>query len=130
MVKEAGEHEAEDKKRREEIERRNKLDNLCYSLEKTIADNKDKIPESDASALQAAIADARKAIEKQDDEAVAAATQKLEKEAHRIASVMYEKAGAQGGPPPAGGEGGAPPPPAGGGKGKDGVIDAEFEESN
>jgi hypothetical protein len=35
MVKEASEHEAEDKKRREEIERRNKLDNLCYTLEKT-----------------------------------------------------------------------------------------------
>src|SRR6185369_2281642 len=88
MVKEAGEHEAEDKKRREEIERRNKLDNLCYTLEKTISENKDKIPESDASALTTLIADARKAIEKQDDEGVAAATEKLEKEAHRIASVM------------------------------------------
>src|SRR5579863_2697978 len=39
MVKEAQEHEAEDKERREQIERRNKLDNLCYTLEKTIADN-------------------------------------------------------------------------------------------
>jgi molecular chaperone DnaK len=130
LVKEAGEHEAEDKKRREEIERRNKLDNLCYTLEKTIADNKDKIPESDAAALTTAVAEARKAIEKQDDAAVAAATEKLEKEAHRIASVMYEKVGPQGGAPPPGADGGAPPPPAGGGKGKDGVIDAEFEESN
>jgi molecular chaperone DnaK len=44
---------------------------------------------------------------------------------------MYEKAGPQAGgpPPPDGGPGGAPPPAAGG-KGKDGVIDAEFEESN
>ncbi len=131
MVKEATEHEAEDKKRREEIERRNKLDNLCYTLEKTIADNKDKIPEGDVTALQSAIADARKAIEKQDDAAIAEATEKLEKEAHRIASVMYEKAS----PPPDGGAGPGPgpgpgaPPPAGG-KGKDGVIDAEFEESN
>jgi molecular chaperone DnaK len=131
MVKEAGEHEAEDKKRREEIERRNKLDNLCYTLEKTIADNKDKIPEADVVALTTGIADARKAIEKQDDAAVAEATEKLEKEAHRIASVMYEKAGPQGGPPPNGGPGAAPPAPGGsGGKGKDGVIDAEFEESN
>jgi molecular chaperone DnaK len=129
MVKEAGEHEAEDKKRREEIERRNKLDNLCYTLEKTIAENKDKIPESDAAALTTAVAEARKAIEKQDDYAVAAATEKLEKEAHRIASVMYEKAGPQGGPPPPNGGPGGPPPPAAG-KGKDGVIDAEFEESN
>ncbi len=98
MVKEAAEHEAEDKQRREEIERRNKLDNLCYTLEKTIADNKDKIPEGDVTALTSAIADARKAIEKQDDAAVAEATEKLEKEAHRIASVMYEKAGPPGRP--------------------------------
>ena len=44
MVAEAKEHEAEDKERREVIERRNKLDNLCYTLEKTIAESKDKIP--------------------------------------------------------------------------------------
>ena len=128
MVNEAASHEAEDKKRREEIERRNKLDNLCYTIEKTIAENKDKLPESDVSALNAVVVEARSAIEKQDDAAVAAALEKLEKEAHRIASVMYDKAGPQGGAPP-GPEGGAPPP-AGGGKGKDGVIDAEFEESN
>jgi len=134
MVKEAGEHEAEDKQKREQIERRNKLDNLCYTLEKTLSENKDKIPEGDVTTLNGIIADARKAIEKQDDEAVAAAMEKLEKEAHRIASVMYEKAGPPpgGGPgaPPDGGPEGGAPPPAGGGKGKDGVIDAEFEESN
>ncbi|MFO0757982.1 MAG: molecular chaperone DnaK [Byssovorax sp.] len=129
MVNEAASHEAEDKKRREEIERRNKLDNLCYTIEKTLSENKDKLPESDVSALNAVVAEARSAIEKQDDTAVQAALEKLEKEAHRIASVMYEKAGPQGGAPPPGADGGAPPP-QGGGKGKDGVIDAEFEESN
>jgi molecular chaperone DnaK len=130
MVKEASEHEAEDKAKRDQIERRNKLDNLCYTLEKTISENKDKLPEGDVTTLNGIIADARKAIEKQDDEAVTAAMEKLEKEAHRIASVMYEKAGPQaGGPgaPPPEGPGAAPPPA---GKGKDGVIDAEFEESN
>src|SRR6185369_4582483 len=128
MVNEASQHEAEDKQRREEIERRNKLDNLCYTLEKTLTENKDKIPESDAAALNGIITEARSAIEKQDDAGVTAALEKLEKEAHRIASVMYEKAGPQGGPP-ADGEGGAPggEAPTGGGKskGKDGVIDAE-----
>jgi molecular chaperone DnaK len=131
MVNEAASHEAEDKRRREEIERRNKLDNLCYTLEKTLSDNKDKLPEGDVSALTAIIAEGRSAIEKQDDAAVTAALEKLEKEAHRIASVMYEKAGPQGGAPPPGGPGAEPPqPPAGGAKGKDSVIDAEFEESN
>ena len=55
-----------------------------------------------------------------------ASLEKLEKEAHRIASVMYEKAGPGAGAP--GAEAGAPPPAEKGGK--DGVIDAEFEESN
>jgi len=130
MVNEASQHEAEDKQRREEIERRNKLDNLCYTLEKTLTENKDKIPESDAATLNGIITEARSAIEKQDDAGVTAALEKLEKEAHRIASVMYEKAGPQGGAPPPNGD---QQPPAGGapGKGgKDGVIDAEFEESN
>ena len=43
MVKEAAEHEAEDKRAASEIERRNKLDNLCYTLEKQITENKDKL---------------------------------------------------------------------------------------
>jgi molecular chaperone DnaK len=141
MVKEAQEHEAEDKKKREEIERRNKLDNLCYTIEKTISDNKEKIPEADRKALEEVVADARKAIEKQDDDAITASLEKLEKEAHRIASVMYQGAGPQGGAPggPTDGDGangngaaGAGPTAGGaapGGKGKDGVIDAEFEEA-
>jgi molecular chaperone DnaK len=122
MVTEAQRHEAEDRQRREEIERRNKLDNLCYTLEKTLADNKDKIPEADVSALSTAIADARRAIEKQDDAEVKAALDRLEKESHRIAGALYEKAG---GPQPEGG------PPSGTREtgGKEGVIDAEFEDT-
>jgi molecular chaperone DnaK len=136
MVKEAAEHEAEDKERREQIERRNKLDNLCYTLEKTITENREKIPASDISTLEGLIKDARSAIEKQDDESVKAATDKLEKEAHRIAAVMYQSAG------PGGPAAGGPQPPAEGGPGdgtggpekpaekKGGVIDAEFEETS
>src|SRR5271170_2813781 len=56
MVKEAQEHEAEDKERREQIERRNKLDNLCYTLEKTIADNKEKI--GDVTSIESLIREA------------------------------------------------------------------------
>ena len=129
MVKEAAEHEEEDKKKRDEVEARNKLDSMCYSMERTISENKEKIPEGDQTAIREVIAEGRKAIEEQNGDKVRAALEKLEKEAHRIASVMYEKAGAGGdgggAPPPAGGA------PAGGGKEKEeGVIDAEFEESN
>ena len=55
--------------------------------------------------------------------------EKLEKEMHRVASVMYEKAGPQGAAGP-GAPGAAPPPGGDKGKGKDGVIDAEFEEGS
>src|SRR6476646_6272707 len=49
MVKEAAEHEAEDKERREQIERRNKLDSLCYTLEKMITENKEKLQAVDVT---------------------------------------------------------------------------------
>ena len=134
MVKEAAEHEAEDKERREQIERRNKLDNLCYTLEKTIGDNKEKLVATDIATLEGLIKEGRQAVEKQDDEAVKSVSERLEKEAHRIASVMYQGqgggvAGQNGGPAPGPNEGGAP---AAGGESKKkdgGVIDAEFEET-
>jgi len=133
MVSEAKDHEEEDKRKRDEIERRNRLDTLCYTLDKTIGDNKEKISDGDFSTIKDAIAEARKAVESQDDARVQAAQQRLEKEAHRIASVMYESAGAAGAPPPgndgpsAGAASGAS---KGSGKPDDGVIDAEFEETN
>jgi molecular chaperone DnaK len=132
MVKDAAEHEAEDKKRREEIERRNKLDNLCYSLEKQIADNKDKLGGIDIGAIEGLIKEGRTAVEQQNDEKVQDVSARLEKEAHAMAAKLYETAG---GPP-----GGAPPGAAPGASGGDsgstedpknkGVIDAEFEETN
>jgi len=134
MVKEAQEHEREDKERREQIERRNKLDNLCYTIEKTLSENKDKIQGQDLSSLEALIKEGREAVEKQDDDKVQDVMGRLEKEAHRLAGLMYGANAPGGGP-----DGGATPPgadgggaPAGGEKkgGKEGgVIDAEFEET-
>ncbi len=99
MVKEAAEHEAEDKERREQIERRNKLDNLCYSLEKMISENKEKLQAADVSSIEGLIKEGRAAVEKQDDGQVAEALDKLEKEAHKLASVMYQSAApGEGGP--------------------------------
>jgi molecular chaperone DnaK len=134
MVKEAGEHEAEDKRRREEIERRNKLDNFCYTIEKQLSDNRDKIDPAMVSTLEGLIREGREAVEKQDDAKVQDVLARLEKEAHAMASKLYESAGGGPGAPgaPGGGDGG----PAAGGrtdsgqkKDKDNVIDAEFEEA-
>ncbi len=135
MVKEAQEHEQEDKERREQVERRNKLDNLCYQLEKTLSESKDKIPSEDVLSLESLIKEGHEAVEKQDDAKVQDVLARLEKEAHRLASVMYGASGpgggANGGPGdhPGGGptDGAAAPP---GGDKKGGVIDAEFEETS
>src|SRR6187399_1721524 len=130
MVKDAAAHEAEDKRRREEIDRRNKLDNMCYQLEKQIADNKDKLGGVDVASIESLIKEGRAAVEKQDDDKVTDVLERLEKEAHAMASKMYEGAG---GPPPGGAGPGAAGPSAGGGNDdpkKGDVIDAEFEETN
>jgi molecular chaperone DnaK len=139
MVKEAAAHEAEDKQRREEIERRNKLDNMCYQLEKQISDNKDKLGGFDVSTLEGLIKEGREAVEKQDDDKVQSVLERLEKEAHAMASKLYESAGAGApGPGPGQGQGAGPGDGASGGSGseadrnkkKGDVIDAEFEETN
>jgi molecular chaperone DnaK len=129
MVNEAAENEAVDKERREQIDRRNKLDQLAYSLEKGLAESKEKVSAEDASKIEALIKESRAAIEKQDDAAVADCLDRLEKEAHRLAGVMYNAAGGPGAPPGGAAPGGAAPE-GGGDKKKGDVIDAEFEEGN
>ncbi len=126
MVQDAQAHEAEDKKRREEIERRNKLDNLCYTLDKQISDNKEKLDGMDLSTVQNLIKEGREAVEQQNDDKVQSVLERLEKEAHAIASKLYETPPDAGAPPP-----GAGAPPSGGpASGKNDVVDAEFEETN
>jgi molecular chaperone DnaK len=135
MVEEAAKHEAEDKQRREEVDRRNKLDNLCYTLEKQINENKEKLGGMDVSKLESLIKDGREAVEKQDDARVSRVLETLEKEAHAMASKLYESAGAGAGGPEAGpspgsngSSGNKAPPGAADRKGD--VIDAEFEETS
>jgi molecular chaperone DnaK len=128
MVDEAAKHEAEDTRRREEVDRRNKLDNMCYTLEKQINEHRDKLQGAQVLKLEGMIRDGRDAVEKQDDERVRRLLENLEKEAHGLASKLYENAGGSnggnggpsGGPSTAGGRGPSKP--------KDDVIDAEFEE--
>ncbi len=123
LVKEAALHEQEDKERREQIERRNRLDNLCYTLEKTINENRDKLPAGDVASLEALIKEGREAVAKQDDSLVRGTMERLEQESHRVASMLYERAGST--PPP----GQAGPPPGAGGEKKPEAVDAEFEET-
>ncbi len=134
MVKEAAEHEEEDRKRRDEIERRNKLDNMCYTLEKQISENKEKLEGANLDDIEGLIKEGREAVEQQDDDKVTDVLERLEKAAHEMASKLYESAGT---PEAAGDDGANGAPDDSGDSGSDDkkkkkgdVIDAEFEETS
>jgi molecular chaperone DnaK len=123
MVSDAQSHTEEDKKRREEIEARNRADTLVYTTEKTLSENKDKLPAAEVEAAEKALEAAKKALQEGGREAIEAAAAELTKAAHKLAEDLYRQASA--GTP---GPGASSPPPAaeGAGKGGDGdVIDAE-----
>jgi len=131
MVKQAQEHEAEDKKRREAIESRNRLESLSFSVQKHFDENRDKIPQSDRQALEDALKDAKTTLESNreatDAEVFKGAFERLEKASHKMAEALYKAAGGS-----EGAQAGSPPPSGGNGKGtggKDDVIDAEFTET-
>ena len=129
-VKEAQAHEAEDKQRRDEIEVRNRADNLAYATEKSLKDLGDKIPAATKSELEAKVKAVRDALAGSDIEAVKSASEALMQSSHRMAEEAYKAAGgAAEGAGGAGGPdaGGQPGGQAGGAK-KDDVVDAEFEE--
>jgi molecular chaperone DnaK len=119
MVKDAQSHAEGDRKRREETEARNRADSLIYTTEKTLRENRDKLPAAEAEAAEKALEEARKAVEKGDRETIERATEELTRASHRLAEVLYQKAA----PPPGGGPGGEAGA-AGKGDGGD-VIDAE-----
>jgi molecular chaperone DnaK len=123
LVRDAEAHAEEDKKRREEVEAKNQLDSLVYQVEKMLSENRDKLQGSDVQTLEAAIGDARKAMEQGDVEGMRAAMDNLQKASHKLAELMYQQAGAQGGT-------GAPGADAGSGTSKDDVIEAEVVDEN
>jgi molecular chaperone DnaK len=126
MVEEGKNNEAADKERREQVETRNRADQLAWSVEKALGDAKDKLPPEKVTDIEAQLKTLRSAIERDDHAAIKTGMETLEKSMHELAQVAYQAAGAQGAAPgaAAGGE-----PAAGGKKKDDGVIDAEFEDN-
>jgi molecular chaperone DnaK len=90
MVKDAEEHAAEDKQRRDEAETRNSAETFAYSTEKILADNEEKVPAEVADDVKAAIADVRKALEGDDAAAVKTAHDALVSKAQRIGEAIYK----------------------------------------
>lgn len=92
MVKDAESHAEEDKKKREVIDAKNQADQLVYSLEKLLRENKDKIPEDEATRVQAEIENTKKAIESDNLEQIKQAVEALSQVSHKLTEMMYQKA--------------------------------------
>ncbi|MET0752232.1 MAG: molecular chaperone DnaK [Pyrinomonadaceae bacterium] len=93
MMKDAESHAGEDTKRKEIIEARNRLDGLVYSVEKTFAENKDKLDAAAASELETAVSESKTALAGEDSDAMNSAFERLQTASHKLAEVLYSQAG-------------------------------------
>ena len=118
MVKDAEAHADEDAKRKEEIEARNNCDSLVNATETTLNELGDKVPADSKSTVEAAIAEAKTALEGTDIDAIKAATEKLQQASYKLAEVAYSNQDAAAA---AAGAAGAAP------QQDDGPIEADYE---
>jgi molecular chaperone DnaK len=131
MVKDAEKNAAEDKKRREEIDTRNRLDSMTYEVEKNAKEWSDKLSPDLKTKLDAAVERARKALRGDDMNEIRSAQEELNRAFSEAGQSFYAQS--QGGAGPTGGEGG----PTGGDAGtsgstagappKDDVVEADYE---
>jgi molecular chaperone DnaK len=129
MMKEAEAHAEDDRKRKEEIETRNHADQAAYAAERMLKDNGDKLSASDKQPIESAVADLKKAVEKNDVAEMKRAMDALNTAQHKAAEVLYKTAsagGAAGGGQSGSGAGEAGAPGASGNSSD--VIDAEVVE--
>ena len=95
MVREAEEHAAEDKQRREEAETRNNAEQLAYSVEKLISENEDKLPEDVKTEVQGDLDGLKQALAGDDSAAVKTAADKLGQSQQKLGQAIYEAAQAE-----------------------------------
>ncbi len=93
MMKDAESHAGEDTKRKEEIEARNRLDGLTYSVEKTFNESKEKLDAAAATEMESAIADSKTALAGTDADAMNTAFERLQTASHKLAEVLYSQTG-------------------------------------
>jgi molecular chaperone DnaK len=129
MMKDAESHAEEDKKRKEEIEARNKADQAVYGAEKMLLDMGSKLAPGDKAAVETAIESLKSAITANDAAAMNRAMEQLTQAQHRAAEALYKNAGASGAAGSEGSEGSGGSGGSGGSEGSEGsqgdVIDAE-----
>lgn len=124
MVRDAEEHAAEDKARREATDTRNTAEQLAYSVDKLIADNADKLPEAVKTEVQGDVDSLKKALEGTDDAAVKSAFEKLQASQTKLGEAIYAQPGSPDGAGAAGAEGA--PAGASAGSSDEDIVDAEI----
>jgi molecular chaperone DnaK len=124
MRKEGEVHAAEDTKRKEEVEVRNTADNMAYMAEKTLRDNKDKVPAELNKEIEGKVAAVREAMKGSNMETIKQASQSLNDAMQKVGTEIYKQQQPPPQPPPPGSQ--PPPPPDG--KKDDGTVDGEFHE--
>jgi molecular chaperone DnaK len=132
MVADAEAHAAEDKKRREAADTRNTAEQLAYSVDKLIADNKDKLPEDVRNQVQGDVDALKKALEGTDDDAVKSAFEKLQQSQSKLGEAIYASQGAAAadGSHTTDGAGSAGSAGAGAGGQDEDIVDAEIVDED
>jgi molecular chaperone DnaK len=129
MVQEAERYAEQDKKRREEAERLNNADSVCYQAEKTLADYGAKIAEDLRKRIDSALRETKEAVKKRDAALATECAEKLKVVLQEVGKKLYEEAAPKG-PQPSpdvGAKGGEARPSGSGPRGR--VVEAEFKES-
>jgi molecular chaperone DnaK len=122
-LKEAESHADEDKRKRQVAELRNQGESMCFQLEKLIKEHKDKLKDSDRSALESAMNKVNEAIKGENADTMKSAIEQLEQASHAFSKTLYESAQGAG----AGAAGGSAGAADGKKSGEEEAIDAEFE---
>ncbi|MEX2303261.1 MAG: molecular chaperone DnaK [Bryobacterales bacterium] len=127
MAKDAESHSADDQRRRDLIEARNRADSMIYNTEKTLREHRSKVSDEDAKRIEEALEATKKSMQTEDPAEVNNALEKLTQASHKLAEAMYQSASSSAAP---GGTDGASTDGATGGEAsgetKDDVVDAEF----
>ena len=128
MVNDAQSHAEEDKRKREEIDTRNRLDSLTYEVEKNVKEWGDKVPADKKSGIDAAVERARKALRGEDMGEIRSAQEELTRVFSEAGQSFYQQQGAQGGDGQGDAAGGEPAGAGASASAKpDDVVEADYE---
>ena len=128
MQRDAESHADEDKKRREAVDRRNEADQLIYATEKSLQEHGDKLQAEDRQAIEDALGEVKQAVEKEDDDTLPGALERLQQASHKLAEIIYQQQAEQQAEQP-----GADEPEGSQQQAKkkdDGAVDADYEVVN